>query len=89
MPEPLTIYECPEHGVMRTCVTPFPDALPAPACRVFGCQQPTSPVRVFREEDVRPLWEAVNRRRRFGDDTCEPHEDDAFDAFPAPEEWKR
>jgi hypothetical protein len=44
-------------------------------------------VRVFAEEDVRPLWEAVDQQRRWGDDTPAAHENEAFDNFPAPAEW--
>lgn len=76
-PEPLTIYECPKCGhrslALRSCAGPA--ALGSGHKRVDRTL-----VRVFRGEDVRPLWEA-----------CESHPMlMAVSAnFPAPEEWKR
>lgn len=52
--EALTIYECPRHGrgLFRPVVW-IPGTAGGEECR--RCV----PVRVFREEDVRPLWEFV------------------------------
>lgn len=51
MTEPLTIYECPEHGV----VSPEYLLCPQPMCGAY-----LDPVRVFREEEVRErvlIWQ--------------------------------
>jgi hypothetical protein len=60
------IYECPECGVM--------DDTAACACERAGRLHP---IRVFREEDVRPLWEAARGGRAWI----------AVADFPAPDDW--
>jgi hypothetical protein len=47
------------------------------------------PARAFLEKDVRPLWEAWHQWMITGADDHERELDNAGDAFPAPEEWKR
>jgi hypothetical protein len=75
MTEPLTIYECPEPGHGTRLRPWMAGGEPCPRC---------VPVRVFREEDVRPLWDALNAVRMADDHRnvgC------ALNAFPAPEAW--
>jgi hypothetical protein len=44
-------------------------------------------VRVFREEDVRPLWEAAaDVKAREGE--CWPYVVGAVADFPAPDDWR-
>lgn len=82
MSEPLTIYVCDEGHVGGS--------LAANGCE--ECYGGTKPVRVFREEDVGPLWDAACEVT----DVLYPAEEygaarplhDALEAFPAPEEWK-
>jgi hypothetical protein len=81
MSEPLTIYECPKCGAQHLD-------------RYWG-RTPNCPhrgdefreVRVFREEDVRPLWEAAQDAKDMLAMPA-PKYETAVDAFPAPEEWK-
>lgn len=94
----LTIYECPTCRHLSdstTCRGPLLSAHP----RANG-----TPVRVFREEDVRPLVTAlravssteplpeneVGRDSPMDEaiDACHDVAQAALDAFPAPEEWK-
>jgi hypothetical protein len=71
MSAPMTIYVCP-NGHAKS--THFGDA----GCYV--CGEAVAPVSVFREEDVRPLFDAAQAG------VIDPA---AIAAFPAPEEWKR
>lgn len=68
----LTIYECPAHG---------PQGLPPYDYPCAVCGAAVREVRVFREEDVRPLWQAANGR--YVRELIE----EAVDAFPAPADW--
>lgn len=93
MAESLTIYECPTCGhVIDRGGSPMP-----PVCN--GLRRPHGMivcrrVRVFREDDVRPLWEIANVYRREmdyliqGDERPRRRERDALDKFPAPEDWR-
>lgn len=90
MPEPLTIYECTcghvEDQPRYPHVSPHSTNL---------CHEQMLPVRVFREEDVRPLWEAAVTAeqeailaREAGEPSPTPSATDvAWRAFPAPPEW--
>jgi hypothetical protein len=92
MGESITIYECSDCGGVR------------PNGTIYGCPHcggvgDAIPLRVFREEDVRPLYEALcmvavvtcdctgyyrcNGCERKGPNIAEG----ALDAFPAPEDW--
>jgi hypothetical protein len=83
MAEPITIYVCPECGTwgQEEGYTGGHNFARNPEC----CQNQRVPVRVFREEEVRPLWAA---RGLYGLDVWKMHTE-AIDAFPAPEEWTR
>lgn len=96
MSEPLTIYECP-CGV-RALYQSGPHEIPGSRGRdendriTEGTPCPHGPlaaVRVFREEDVRPLYDAADA---VTDNSAGPEERVAllmaWDAFPAPAEWK-
>lgn len=81
----LTIYECPVPGCNGAASKP--EAIPhSHGAHIEANAGPEArEVHVFREEDVRPLWEALHHAawiigRRWM--RC------ALDAFPAPEEWR-
>lgn len=81
MPEPLTIYECPLCGrrELDRIYVGHGSAKDGEPCPI----EPR-PVRVFREENVRPLWEAVMDRPK----TSVPFAiRSAGEAFPAPPDW--
>lgn len=75
--EPITIYECRNCGLWRHVPS---------LCLCDERPKKRVPVRLFREEDVRPLWEAAKQE-------SSPARSASFvgavDAFPAPEEWKQ
>lgn len=87
---PLTIYLCPACG--RSV-----DALDFDRTTCAGAEYDGSEhadvmmvaVRVFREEDVRALWDASRQSSEHGH---HPRDDarlrGALAAFPAPEEWR-
>lgn len=83
--EPLTMYRCPvcgtwdqdEHYTGGHDFDRFPD------CH----KNQRVPVRVFREEDVRPLWEAADDSFVGGDGERQALAVAVHD-FPAPEEWR-
>lgn len=88
MSEPLTIYVCPACGWWEGDANRDPDgdcngadASPWPTHALTEMV----PVRVFREEDVRPLWEAAEERTDsvYRSGVLEA----AVEAFPSPEEW--
>jgi hypothetical protein len=75
----LTVYECEVHGVRQVLRY-------EPPCDI--CGRVLKPVRVFREEDVKPLWEAVAFGADLTGDEPFPAAIDAARMFPAPAEWK-
>jgi hypothetical protein len=80
-PSPLTVYECPECASLDVSGTRC-ESLPDHDRR-------RAAVRVFREEDVRSLWEVVAAVAVH--DEVKGWNTPAIrvrDAFPAPEEWK-
>lgn len=92
MPEPLTIYECTGCGEQRRHERDWCcyEAIPRSTRRLA---REVVPVRMFREADVRPLWEAA----RVLEAECGVSAPDwdaadeaaaAIDAFPAPDDWK-
>jgi hypothetical protein len=88
MPAPPTIYECPVCGTWSEDAdyTGGHDFARFPDCH----RNQRVPVRVFREEDVRPLWEELRDARRIPSAIAAlPGIGRALDAFPAPEEWSR
>lgn len=89
MSEPVTIYECPNRHLSSHPVNAGGSDLDAPKC--YACLKVVTSVRVFREEDVRPLWEAarmLDRERQYLLDSDTPYAEYAkLAAFPAPEEW--
>lgn len=76
----LTIVVCPEHGPRA-----FDESYVGRPCSHLTsghvCGRYMDRVRVFREEDVRPLYDTVDT---FG----VAEERVVLDRFPAPEEWK-
>lgn len=86
MSEAIVVYECPECGLVTDqpgngrcgVVALHSDA---DSVRLHG------PIQVFRDEDVRPLWEALRLLASPFSDRITAVQ--ALDAFPAPEEWKR
>lgn len=85
----LTIYECPDCGNGPETTPLIPgvslrgDNRRRCPCGYIG---EFVPVRLFREEDVRPLYEAAaSRGGLFGGDDALAR---ALRRFPAPEEWK-
>jgi hypothetical protein len=82
VPEPLTIYECPVCGAMTGSDH---DCLGKPDHRHPRCRR--AEVRVFREEDVRPLWDFVRAETEVLPSTGAMPQD-VLDAFPAPENWR-
>lgn len=82
MNEPLTIYECPTCGAVarESYGVGWTFLPPQSKCFVRGHhdEEPRE-VRVFREEDVRKLWDCCY-------DASGHHL--APDDFPAPEEWR-
>lgn len=112
MPEPLTIYECPVHGDTTdiqdissptgrktVCAVKSPPTM-GPEGRVLAGMSCCSELTVhlyFREEDVRPLWDALKHLAsgdaavmwgaKNGVHARQPITD-ALDAFPAPESWR-
>lgn len=68
----LTIYRCPECGKQRHG---YP-------CLHCGSGLSGEEVRVFTEEDVRPLWEALDAM------TWEPLAHRPLAAFPTPKDWR-
>lgn len=82
----LTIFECPECGAVS-----IGSATHKAACT----RPPKRPVLVFREEVVRPLYEAAYTVRQADATMSEvtplmaAHVADVVDAFPALEGWKR
>lgn len=97
-----TIYECPDCGAVGATVYAL---LRAPlrergqttcSLRGFHTHEPRE-VRVFREEDVRPLWDLIDRALRGDVGVMFGARDGAGawrvfsvtrDAFPAPEDWR-
>lgn len=82
----LTIYECPQIGC--GAMSRHPEQREG-QCWANDHGEPV-PVRVFREEDVRPLWDHLHDIRHEPLCTApKVHAQAALDAFPAPEEWTR
>lgn len=80
MPERLTIYACPGCGsldVERSRCESLPDH---DLRRVA--------IRVFREDDVRPLWDFVRSETEILPTAAYVPAEDLIAAFPAPVEWR-
>lgn len=85
MARALTIYECPDCALVADA-----EVVQNESCYLAGHDEPV-PVRVFRGEDVRPLWEAVKAMasaEQWGAivDLLSVTAT-VRDAFPAPPEW--
>lgn len=85
MTEPLTIYECSGPLAHRSSVRRPGGGIKADRC--FFCPEVVQEVRVFREEDVRPLWEVLAFGAGLRGDDPPADAVEAMRAFPAPEEW--
>lgn len=89
---PLNIYRCPlghiqQHAAAHP-LTHEPNGPQGYSCAHPDCILTTQPVRVFTEDETRPLWEALDHLLGLGpDDTAARHwhssASHALDAFPA------
>jgi hypothetical protein len=90
MPEPLTIYVC-MNGHVRESAHPHAvaDIRNGPAAySCSACVNTAQRVRVFHEDDVRPLWDAAKALPLYATTLPAGHRlVTAADAFPAPAEW--
>jgi hypothetical protein len=86
MSEPLTIYECPEEfcGAVAS-VTGRDERTRGRICVRCGSSA-LAEVVIFRGEDVRSLWLALVTCHDA--DVLGLAEEQALDAFPAPEDWR-
>lgn len=83
--DPLTIYECSVCEARSFEITKVPHtAEHSRTGEPFDVRE----TRMFREEDVRPLYEAAAFGPDLAGDDPPPHLVDAAKAFPAPEEWR-
>ena len=85
MSTPLTIYACTVPGCDYWRSEYSTGGHMADVGRGPLQRHVLKPVTVFREEDVRPLWEAA---RGHVDHGASLPVLNAFKAFPAPEEWR-
>ncbi len=96
MPEPLTIYECPECGWWTGDAGQGATDRPEAWCTGMhnGAEHRSRrmlPVRVFRETDVRPLWDWLQLTAPWARAPMPVGRQvmlaAAIKAFPAPADW--